>query len=332
MYSEQQKIQARETDMIDFLQKFEGFTFKRAGREYHCHEHSSLVVMNDRKGWYWNSQDIGGANAIDYCIKIRGMKFSEAMNAIVGMPDVQFTKAPSTPLVTTHEEKELQLPEKVSGRYSRAFAYLTQTRMLDSNIVSELMSKHYIYQDTHNNVVFVGYDDDEKARFACVRGTLTIPGKPAFRGDCSGSDKRYAFKIDGTDDSKVYVFEAPIDAISHATLANLALKDAEAWRKHSRICLSGKSDLALDHYLKTHPACKQIILCLDDDKNAERNWGQEKAQSLKEQYVAKGYDVRINKPRYNDYNDDLIAYKQASSQNQEKSAKENCNRETSFHR
>ena len=69
-----------------------------------------------------------------------------------------------------------------------------------------------IYQDTHGNVVFVGTDENNEPKFACMRGTNT--NKP-FKGDCFGSDKRYAFSMEGSNREKLYVFEAPIDLLSH---------------------------------------------------------------------------------------------------------------------
>ena len=67
-----------------------------------------------------------------------------------------------------------------------------------------------LYEDTHRNVVFVGYDEKGKASYGAVRGT----GYQQYRGDCSGSDKSIGFSYKGTS-SKLYVFEAPIDLMSH---------------------------------------------------------------------------------------------------------------------
>jgi hypothetical protein len=63
-YTDEQKQQAREIDVIGFLETFEGFTFQKKGSGYKCVEHDSLYIRGDRMGWYWNSQQVGGSNAV----------------------------------------------------------------------------------------------------------------------------------------------------------------------------------------------------------------------------------------------------------------------------
>ncbi|MEG0614203.1 MAG: DUF3991 and toprim domain-containing protein [Oscillospiraceae bacterium] len=295
-YSEEQKEQARQTDMISFLEQFEGFSFKRKGREWHCIEHDSLVIQPDRRGWYWNSQKIGGDNAIAYCQKMKGMTFPEALKTLVGNGSEHIKKAPVIP---EEEKQEFILPKKAPNSY-RAFAYLQRTRCIDGKIISELMHEEKIYQDNKNNVVFVGIDEEKKPRFACVRGTLS---DVIYRGDCLGSDKRFSFSLDGTNSKKLYVFEAPIDLLSHATLTNKIVKNDIAWKVHNRLALSGKTDVALTYYLSKHPNIKELMLCLDNDVA-----GQTAATEIKGKYEKLGYAVKIILPKQKDFNDDLKAY------------------------
>ena len=86
-YTDEQKNEARNTDMMQFLAAVEGFDFKRCGKEYHCIQHDSLVIKSDCLTWYWNSRCICGRNAIDWCVKVRGMSFRAAMQLIVGKPE-----------------------------------------------------------------------------------------------------------------------------------------------------------------------------------------------------------------------------------------------------
>lgn len=85
-YTENQKIEARSTDMILFLEAIEGFCFKRCGNEYHCKSHDSLVIKADRRTWYWNSRTLRGRSAIDWCMTVRGMTFTSSMQLLVGAP------------------------------------------------------------------------------------------------------------------------------------------------------------------------------------------------------------------------------------------------------
>ena len=162
------------------------------------------------------------------------------------------------------------------------------------------MTDKQIYQDKNNNVVFVGFDEESQAKFACVRGTLS---DKSFRGDCKGSDKQYSFSIDGTNKTKLYIFESPIDLLSHATLANKVVKNERAWTVHNRLSLAGTTDVALEHYLTAHPDIKELVFCLDNDEA-----GIKATAEHKEKYQAKGYIVTNFPPHKKDYNEDLTAY------------------------
>jgi len=52
--------QARRTDLLQFLEKHNGFTFSEKGGIYRCRQHPSLAVKNDRLSFYWHSKGIGG--------------------------------------------------------------------------------------------------------------------------------------------------------------------------------------------------------------------------------------------------------------------------------
>ena len=44
-YSPEEMADARQTDMLDFLSRKEGFTFIRVGSVYQCNEHDSLICL-----------------------------------------------------------------------------------------------------------------------------------------------------------------------------------------------------------------------------------------------------------------------------------------------
>ncbi len=304
-----QKEAAHETDMIDFLNKFEGFDFKRIGHEFHCSQHNSLVVNADHKKWYWNSQKQGGLDAISYLQKIHGMDFRDAMSTLVGeargeAPPRKFAKAEAVPV--EEAQRVLILPDKEKGQCKQLYAYLCQTRQLDREIVADMAQQKKIYQDVKGNCIFVGFDENNEAKFACRRGTYTFAEKQ-FRGDCSGSDKRYAFRMDGEDKTSVFVFEAPIDALSHATLFNELSENKDAYKLHTRLCLSGSADVSLEHYLSNNNSIKNIYFCLDNDET-----GRHSTEKYMKKYADKGYAVFDCPPISKDYNQDLVDFKQST--------------------
>ena len=75
-----------------------------------------------------------------------------------------------------------------------------------AQIIQMLIQKEKLYEDKRNNVVFGGFDEQGKARFASLRGT-----HGDFRMDCAGSDKRYGFNMAAYMPSeRLYIFESPM--------------------------------------------------------------------------------------------------------------------------
>ncbi|MEG1801192.1 MAG: DUF3991 domain-containing protein [Oscillospiraceae bacterium] len=165
---------ARIFDLIDFLERYKGFHFRHLSGEYRCTEHTSLAIKSDRLSWYWHSKGIGGYGAIDFLMKIEGYDFKGAMAVLADEP----TTAPVPP-TELPQTKAFVIPEKADSN-RRAFAYLCKARGLDSKIIGELIQEKKIYEDTKGNVVFVGFDEQGKPRYATLRGTYT--DKP-FRMD-----------------------------------------------------------------------------------------------------------------------------------------------------
>ena len=276
----------------------EGFTFKKTGSTWKCVEHDSLVITADRRGWHWNSRGISGASAIDWCEKIYNHKFFEALQAIVGSGEV--VKLNYTPV--PEQERVFVLPESAENN-KRVFAYLTQTRGIDASIVNQLIAENKLYQDTRGNCVFVGFDCENTPKYAGLRGTLS---EKQFRGEVAGSDKRYSFSMQSqsekqSNQEKLYIFESPIEAMSHASIVNRHVGDDRAFIMHNRLSLGGTSDVALVQYLQDNPNIKQLIFCLNND-DAGRNATSEMMLN----FEAQGYTVRSQPPKLGDFNDDLL--------------------------
>lgn len=303
-FTDEQIETARRTDMLDFLQRNYGFSFKKTGKYYKCKEHDSLNIMQDRKGWVWYSKDISGASAINFLMKIENKSFKEAMEDIL-----QGSFSVSDIYIAPKEvHKFVVLPEKTDSKYSRVFAYLCQSRCLSPKVVSDMIANKMIYQDKRGNCVFVGFDKNGKERYGSIRGTLS---DVQYRGDCKGSDKRYSFSVQGTNKEKLYIFESAIDLLSHCTMENNYKKDENAYKTHSRLSLSSVSDIALDHYLKEHTEVKELSFRLDNDEA-----GRTATKSYIEKYTTSGYKVTCHFSKAKDVNEDLINSVKSISQNQ----------------
>lgn len=174
------------------------------------------VTMSNGK-WHWQSHGFGGetATALNYLIKVCGFGFVEAVRHLAG-DDVRSYDIPpkSKP---PPERKPFSLPPRNRDN-TRVIAYL-QSRGIEMPLILDCIERGSLYESaTYHNCVFIGRDDDGKARFAAMCGTIGD-----FKCDADGSDKRFGFVLPPDDPNcdTVAVFEAPIDGLSHQTMTKI---------------------------------------------------------------------------------------------------------------
>ena len=189
------------------------------------------------------------------------------------------------------------LHQSTKHKYNRVFAYLSQTRGISPDVISDFMKSKQLYQDTRGNCVFVGFDEQGTAKFGSVRGTLT---ERKYRGDCKNSDKRYAFCQIGTDRTRLYIFEAPIDLMSHCTMTDQAYSKG-AYKGQTRLALCGSSGVALEAFLERHSEVRVLHFRLDNDEA-----GRAAVEKYTAKYQARGYEVHSVFSKGKDVNEDLI--------------------------
>lgn len=109
------------------------------------------------------------------------------------------------------------------------------------------------------------------------------------------------------------VFEAPIDALSHATLQKL-----EGWKWDGyRLSLGGTSHVALTAFLKRHPEIRRVTLYMDNDLAGQKNARKIRAM-LHEDKRFRHIRVGINPPRTGkDYNEKLMRSMEQDAERQQ---------------
>jgi len=251
--------QVKQIDLLTYLQTYDPEELVHvAGNEYSTKTHDSLKISNGL--WKWNSRDIGGATALDYLIKVRGMGFMDAVQHLLGQaalqPPVSFcpTKPPSS-------KKTLLLPAAAPSN-DRLIAYLTG-RGIDQAVLEHCIQTGRLYQSAdYSNCVFVGMDKSGQPRYAALRGTGS-----SFKGEARGSDKQYAFSLPSHGSNTLHLFESAIDTLSYATLQKMLGYD---WRQMHLLSLAGvgsntRLPPALARYLEDYPGIERIDLHLDND-------------------------------------------------------------------
>ena len=285
-FTEEQKQRANRVDLEDFLTR-QGEKLLRSGREKRLASDHSVTVRGNR--WYDHAAEKGGC-AIDFVQMFYGRSFPDAVSMLLDGEQGQAyresqQKEPEPP-------KPFQLPEAYANM-RRVFAYLTQARCLDRNVVSAFARQKMLYEDAkYHNAVFVGYDTDGVPRHAHKRSTYT-KGEP-FKGNVESCGPRYSFRWIGRSDT-VYVFEAPIDMLSFITMYQ---KD---WQEHSYVALCGVAEHALMQLLSDAPYVRKVGLCLDNDKA-----GIQARERIKQSLSERGYsDVFPLFSQQKDWNEDL---------------------------
>ncbi len=298
MFRDGQTVErAQNADLVTLLEEL-GYSFFNYSDGHRCREHPSLIVYNDRRSWYWNSQKIGGSNAIDFYIMTEKMSFNEAVDTTLSGSHGVLSAQKYIPLEMYITPR---MPATSRNDNQLLIDYLCNERCIGIDIVDELIREEKIYEDERGNVVFVRYDKYGIARSITQRGTMR---GQVFHHYCADSDKRYGFYMPSIIPSELlYIFESPIDAMSHATLINMARQDTLAWREQSRIALSGTSDTALTYLADLYPKVRELVFCLDNDPA-----GQEAAETHMKKYAEMGYRTRRLIPKGGkDYNEKLQA-------------------------
>lgn len=295
--------QARQMDLLSYLQRYEPSNLKRVSGNVYCtKEHDSLKISNGK--WYWWSRGIGGVSALDYLIKVRDYGFVEAVEALTG---ITADWKPPASVPKKEEPKVLLLPEK-NANADRVTDYLFG-RGIDYSLIQECIAEGIIFESRkYHNAVFVGRDNSGTAKYAALRSTLGSN----FKQDASGSNKRYSFRLLAREPTDtVHLFEAAIDLLSYATYLKCEGKD---YKTENLLSLSGvyqpkkelnesKVPIALTTYLKENPNIKTIVLHLDNDKV-----GRLCTAALKE-LLQKEYKIVDDPPPVGkDFNDFLLSY------------------------
>ena len=283
-FTEQQKTQARQTDIAELLRS-QGETLKRSGSESEWMDGGQKVTIRGNL-WYHQYEQVGG-DAVDFVRRFYNKSYPEAIEYLLGGSGGTLAVSPSV----QKEEKPFVLPPK-NDNMRRVFAYLLNCRGIDREVLYAFVHKGMIYESAdYHNAVFVGFDSNGKPKHAHKRGTGS---ESSYKGNVSGSHPEFSFHWSGQSDT-LYLFEAPIDMLSFISMQK------EGWRQHSYAASCSVSDRVLFQMLKDNPNIRQVVLCLDSDEP-----GQTAAKRIADKLFVQGTASEILVPVHKDWNEDLL--------------------------
>lgn len=281
-YSIEQINRANEVNLEEFLRS-QGETLKRCGKDMEWKAHDSLKIRGNK--WHRFSNDTGGY-PIAFVMEFYGKSFPEAVEMLIGEKGEGQLEAIPAP------SPAFRLPLR-NVTNANARNYLMDNRGICESLVNIFLDTGDVYEDEkYHNVVFVGRDPNRLPRYAFCRGT-----RDKFRSDVAGSDKRYGFSYQGTN-NQLCVFESPIDLMSFINLF------PNNWSQRSYLSLGGVAYKALKQYLFDHKEIDSIILCLDND-----DAGNSACFRLSDE-IPESIDVYRMKPLVKDWNELLLRQNQ----------------------
>lgn len=258
----------------------------RSGREFRPPNDPSITVRGNK--WFDHSARVGGY-AVSFVQRYYRLPYQEAVLLLLGRKN---NKSYEQAKPAKEAPKPFALPEPY-GTMRRMYAYLMRQRHIDREVISAFVHEKLLYEDKHHNCVFVGLDDSGEAKHAHIRSTNS-EGR-VFRMNIEGSASEHCFHKNGTDKS-LYVFEAPIDLLSHIILYPYG------WQEHSYVACCGLSIQPVLERLRQNPKLDMVYLCLDND-----DAGNDACDRMTDTLEDMGLDVERLCPVRKDWNDDLCA-------------------------
>lgn len=273
------------------------------GSYYGLREHGSVRIYPQTNTYFHpGTGDNRRMNVINFAQWHYGISNSEAIKMLAeelnGLPNykAQQVKRDYTP----PEKKPFELPEKRQGAYRRVYAYLTQTRCISRSVVTDMVKRGFLYEDTRGNASFVGYNDGKEC-FCFQRGCSdNIPAgrDRAYTHIVSGSDFEHAWSVcNGS--NKLFVTEAAIDSMSVMTM----------FEKHSfnpgdydYVATCGPSIKPVINYVSAHKNIDTVYLGFDNDTPGNKYRQRAREALQKEGYTGKVIDKA---PHTKDFNEDL---------------------------
>lgn len=305
-YTNEDLDTVRSTNLVDFL-SHRGEKLHRVGNsEYTMSEHDSMRINGSQ--FYWNSQKQGG-NALDFCMVYYNMSFQEAVSELLSFNGIAKNEinysAPNvnttidTEIKTEVEEVIKPIPNELTSQTNRIYAYLTQTRGIDKDIVSSLIESKKIAQDIKGNLIFKIFDKSNILTGAEITGTLT---NRRYKQITEKNGNGFVLNPNVSDKpTTAMFFESAVDLLSFYTIYPNT--------KALLVSMAGLKDKVIEKIVKDYELEYTNCIISSDNDEAGRNF----AYKVKEKYNLKTYfvsnDPKCVNSRTKDWNDFLIYLK-----------------------
>lgn len=280
-----------------------GYHVIRKGSYLSLEEHDSIMINPRTNRYFQNSccEEHARGSIINFVMHFCKVDYKTAIRDLTNyigsgyLDDAKLKK----PIQSQSKKRMLILPPH-GGNRRHVYAYLNKVRCIDKFIIDYFFQSGHLYEDNKKNCVFVSFDEkSNQPDFACRRGTYSdIP----FKGDISGCDYKYCFRLPAACGTKLFVCEAVIDLMSLMTILIEQRGKEEMAGYHYQAIAGTDKYMAIFSFLNLHPEIEDVYLALDNDKPGRDACAYicKKAKELKMQqkfhlYLPKGENMDWNK-------------------------------------
>lgn len=261
------KIKIAEEKSILEVASFAGQSFERTGSFYKGVEHDSLMIKPKDNAFFWNSRR-GEKNWSGSPIQfiqnpdLAGELYREDFkDAVELLNSDDFGNSDNIKIEKTTPDfkyDENNYVKRIDG--FKSYNYLVEERKINTQLVDDLQDQNLIKQDHHNNVAFLWKDAEDNVVGQDLRGTSE---KPFKKIETNHGNFGFNFTTSKTEPDNLLIFEAPIDAMSYASL--------HPEEKNAYASMSGLKEKSVYHQVhhfvkKYEKEPDNIYLCVDNDE------------------------------------------------------------------
>lgn len=263
-YTNEQIEQAKNTDLAEFV-KLQGFDCEKTGREIHIKGYGGLYINPQKNNFYNFSESTGGVGALQFCQKVMGMSFLEAMKTLAGEAKEVRQFSENKPQELPKEKRDFKAPEK-SDNCKKVYAYLINQRSISPGLINDFIKQGILYQGytesvkdgktyKHENAVFLHKNEEGKPCGAQIQGVNSFM---RFKQNVAPDETDKGFVYTKGDPKKVdtvYLFEAPIDLMSFVEL-HPEIENAKF------VAMGGLKPSIAENYINSD---LNVVSCVDND-------------------------------------------------------------------
>lgn len=294
--SKQEINDLKNISIVDFCEK-NGITLSGTGNWKSLEEHDSCVIDVNNNSFIWNSKQKSG-DIINFVEEYYNVDFKEATQILGAKKDAPYlTKTYQDEVTIPKELKDISLLQndlQEQNNMKHIYAYLRKTRKIDYAIVQEFVDKKLIAEDINRNLIFKTFDKEDKEKLIALskKGTSVKPYQ-----FISPHSENVGFRFATSDTVKtLYVYEAPIDLMSHYEMNKEKLIKDNALL----VAMTGlKSNAVLNNIKEYDP--EKVVFCVDND-DAGKHFIEKMRSILPENLKDK---MEILVPEKKDWNEDI---------------------------